>query len=136
MKINKETSELSDFCCKKMAQGTQASDDFLTFQPQWKDHHSDPPHPAICLFKKGSRSFSHATTNGAVQIGPELAKIDFCPFCGKHIEFLSIPAQFGKLEGKVREGKNMRGTGLRERVLNSNGIVQLLEMNTNEESWV
>lgn len=103
MKINKETGELSDFCCKKMAQGTQASDDFLTFQPQWKDHHSDPPHPAICLFKKGSRSFSHATTNRALQIGPELAKIDFCPFCGKHIEFLSIPAQFGKLEGKVRE---------------------------------
>jgi len=103
MKINKETGELSDFCCKLMAQGTQESDEFLTFQPQWKDHHSDPPHPAICLFKKGSRSFSHATTNRAVQIGPELAKIDFCPFCGKHIEFLSIPAQFGKLEGKVRE---------------------------------
>jgi hypothetical protein len=103
MKINKETGELSDFCCKKMAQGTRPPSEFLTFQKQWKGHHPDPPQPAICIFKKGSRSVSDATNDQEVHIGTELAKIDFCPFCGKHIEFLPIPAQFGQLEGKVRE---------------------------------
>jgi hypothetical protein len=103
MKINKETGELSDFCCKKMAQGTHPPGEYLTFQPQWKDHRSDSPHPAICLFKKGSKLVSDLTTDQAVQIGTELVRIEFCPFCGKLIEFLTIPAQFGKLEGKVRE---------------------------------
>src|SRR5436309_1929040 len=69
MKINKEIGELSDFCCKKMAQGTRPPGEFLTFQPQWKDHHSDLPHPAICLFKKGSRTFSYVTTDRAVPMG-------------------------------------------------------------------
>lgn len=101
MKINKETGELSDFCCKKMAKGTRPPDELLTFQPQWKDHHSDSPHPAICLFKKGPQSLSESMTDRAK--GTELAEIDFCPFCGKRIEFMPIPAQFGKLEGKVRE---------------------------------
>ena len=81
---------VGDFCCKEMEIYSTKPQKCVSFDPWYKRYDNDPIRFAACIHpleKAGLATDQGFSSERSGKAGYRMVLIDYCPWCGKKIEF-------------------------------------------------